>query len=177
MFIFFHYLMSVTFLIKSNFIPSQIKWFSDRNIEISEMAGGEHFSLFLESSREKVYAVGRSCSGQLGYTETCPKPGDYELNPVLVNFPDPNLKFEKVICGSTNAAALTDSGEVYVWGFADNGSLCVGRNVDCLCAPTKIDIAKRINKDLLLERKSPMKAIVHSLDLSSQHSLFVAEFS
>lgn len=155
---------------------TEVTWFSKRNIEISGFAAGEHHSIFVDASGEKVYAVGRSCSAQLGHIEPCPEPGAFELHPVLAALPESHSKIVNVVSAGFSSAALTENGEVYVWGYADNGNLCVGKNIDAICFPTKIDIARRTNKARVNEKKPPITATVHNFDLSSTHSIFVSSF-
>jgi alpha-tubulin suppressor-like RCC1 family protein len=44
----------------------------------------------------------------------------------LVQFPEPSILVSKVECGSSFTLALTDTGDMYSWGFGKSGSLGLG---------------------------------------------------
>ena len=55
-----------------------------KHVDVSQVAGGEHFTIVLDSTRTKLYGFGRTCSGQLGYTEDQPEAGSFSEKPVQI---------------------------------------------------------------------------------------------
>ena len=46
-----------------------------------------------------------------------------------------DVKIVKVECGSGHTLALSSNGEVYSWGFGDNGCLGLGPNINLSITP------------------------------------------
>ena len=157
---------------------------SFRNVEISDIAAGQHHSICLDSTGTKLYGFGRSCSGQLGHTATAPKPGSFEIEPVPIYLeydsdgnPIENPVITKIACGGNHCFALTEAGEAYSWGYGDNGALGVGRvqdESDCVCRPKKIDVTLGINNVRARNNERPVKASVKDISGGGQHSAMVA---
>ncbi|PPQ77413.1 hypothetical protein CVT25_010995 [Psilocybe cyanescens] len=97
---------------------------------VIQIVGGTHHTLFLLQSG-KVYACGRSSSGQLGLPEDDPAfkdqvDPDFVTEPVLVPFPDSDDPVVQISCGSHNNSAVTRGGSLYSWGQGVQGELGLG---------------------------------------------------
>ncbi|VDN01555.1 unnamed protein product [Thelazia callipaeda] len=64
-----------------------------------------------------VYSMGTGSKGELGHGTVCS-----EQEPRLVEHLRP-IKVVQVACGAWHSVALTDGGEVYVWGWNKCGQL------------------------------------------------------
>ncbi|PPQ65585.1 hypothetical protein CVT26_000534 [Gymnopilus dilepis] len=114
-------------------LPQKVKNLSKEELGedvVVSIQGGTHHTLFLLKSG-KVYAVGRSNSGQLGLPDDHPAfkdrvDDDFVSEPVLVPFPDPDDPVVQVSCGPHNNAAVTKSGALYTWGQGVQGELGLG---------------------------------------------------
>jgi len=116
---------------------------------IVEIAGGDHHTLFLTSDG-KVYACGRSSSGQLGLPKDHPaftdrKFPDFVPEPVLVPFPEDEDDDEEdpvvhIAAGTQNNLAVTASGVMFAWGQNTVGELGIGSDED---APTPTVVVRR----------------------------------
>ena len=106
---------------------------------------GYYHSLFLTETG-KVYGVGYSEQGQVGYNSTATT-----ANTVLINYFD-NEKVIKVAAGERHSAAITESGKLYMWGLNNNGQLGLGdttqRNIPTLVDPAKFGNEKIVDVGL-----------------------------
>ncbi|XP_031564705.1 RCC1 and BTB domain-containing protein 1-like [Actinia tenebrosa] len=98
---------------------------------ITQIACGSHHSLALTSEGE-VYAWGYNNCGQIGSgsmtNQSSPRKVASTLN---------NRKIVSVVCGQTSSLALSDTGEIFAWGYNGNGQLGVGNNTNQPC-PYKV---------------------------------------
>uniref|UniRef100_A0A6B2LL79 Uncharacterized protein n=1 Tax=Arcella intermedia TaxID=1963864 RepID=A0A6B2LL79_9EUKA len=83
-----------------------------------------------------VFGWGWGESGQLGRGNT----NDIEI-PVLVK-PLSNKRIGRISCGLSHSLAVTDTGELYVWGKGAYGRLGTGTEFDCRM-PSKLNIEKK----------------------------------
>lgn len=104
--------------------------------KVKAVDGGAHHSLCL-AGNGRMIAFGRSDSGQLGITDTIPPPGKFENIPVEVLLPgdstentDPTEPVAQISCGSNHNLAITESGNLYTWGYGDMGALGHGEEKD-----------------------------------------------
>ncbi|XP_011298019.1 RCC1 and BTB domain-containing protein 1-like [Fopius arisanus] len=102
--------------------------------KIVQIACGQTSSMALTSNGE-VYAWGNNSVGQLGI-------GTY------INQLSPNkvagltgVVIDKVICGYGHAMALSDEGDLYVWGGNGYGQLGLGSKSNA-CQPVKLSMAE-----------------------------------
>jgi alpha-tubulin suppressor-like RCC1 family protein len=160
---------------------TEISFFHGMNIK--QIAGGEHFSLCLDSTGKKLYGFGRTCSGQLGNTTTTPAVGSYEVTPVPIYLeynadgsPKANPIISQISCGGSHSFAMTEHGDVYSWGFGLSGALGVGKvgDGDCVLRPQKIDVTRGINLLNEKEGKGLVSATVQMVAGGAQHSAMVA---
>lgn len=98
------------------------------------VSGGNHFTLFLDRETNTVYAAGENVLGQLGQGVT----GFDVPVPVAVSLPEGfSETIVSVAAGQIHGSFLTESGDLYVWGFGNNGRLGLGDEDNRLVA-TKI---------------------------------------
>eukprot|EP01054_Gregarina_sp_Poly1_P006064 Gregarina_sp_Poly_1__6063@NODE_31_length_19375_cov_31_776984_g28_i0_p2_GENE_NODE_31_length_19375_cov_31_776984_g28_i0NODE_31_length_19375_cov_31_776984_g28_i0_p2_ORF_typecomplete_len683_score100_28RCC1/PF00415_18/0_027RCC1/PF00415_18/5_8e11RCC1/PF00415_18/1_5e08RCC1/PF00415_18/8_3e14RCC1/PF00415_18/1_9e17RCC1/PF00415_18/0_011RCC1/PF00415_18/2_6e12RCC1/PF00415_18/2e08RCC1/PF00415_18/2_2e08RCC1/PF00415_18/1_7e08RCC1/PF00415_18/3_1e16RCC1/PF00415_18/15RCC1_2/PF13540_6/0_0025RCC1_2/PF13540_6/2_3e06R len=120
--------------------------------EVFEVSCGTFHSLVLtkksDSSGGKVYSFGLGNHGRLGYPkqEGVPLPEDPDVEeswfadkPYRVRFGDEKTKVARISCGGDHSLALTDHGEVYVFGRGKSGVLGLG-NAECVWHPQKLDL-------------------------------------
>lgn len=160
---------------------TKIDFFDGMNIH--QIAGGEHFSICLDSTGRNLYGFGRSCSGQLGNTLTAPAAGSYKLTPVQIYLeynadgsPRENPVITEISCGSAHSFAMTEHGDIYSWGYGLMGALGVGNvgDEDCVFRPQKIDVTRGINAVRVKEGERPVSARVQMVAGGAQHSAMVA---
>jgi len=112
------------------------------NLNIVQVAAGSVHSLALTDDGD-VYSVGRSNFGQLGHGDEA-----QENTPKLIDALDsPNIV--QVAAGSVHSLAVTDDGDVYSFGFGNNGRLGHGdtdqqntpKLIDALDSPSIVQVA------------------------------------
>jgi alpha-tubulin suppressor-like RCC1 family protein len=91
--------------------------------KLKQLDGGEHHSLALSENGD-VYSFGRGNYGQLGHAseENC-------LIPKLVDTLS-GRHVVKIACGDHHSLALTDSNELYTWGYGEMLQLGNGKEAD-----------------------------------------------
>lgn len=112
---------------------------------IDRISGGMHHSLCLDSTGRRLFSFGRGDSGQLGVTDTIPDIGYCETKPVpvlLIPNETEQPEIAQVTCGGNHNLVLTDSGDVYSWGYGDMAALGHGKEKDEY-RPRKLDIRKK----------------------------------
>lgn len=98
-----------------------------KNVVLAE--GGTHHSAVLTIDGQ-VLTFGRADSGQLGTQDTC-QTGDFKDRPQLVVFPkNSNVFVRSLACGSNHAVVLTESNDIYSWGYGDMLALGNGLEQD-----------------------------------------------
>lgn len=106
--------------------------------KIEKVESGHNYSLALTTDG-KVYAWGNNYFGQLGTG------GLKSLNqPRLLD----SLDGEKIVdisCGDNFSGAVTQNGDLYTWGFGNEGQLGHGDKSDQLL-PRKIQIDQKVKK-------------------------------
>ncbi|TMW60576.1 hypothetical protein Poli38472_000618 [Pythium oligandrum] len=112
--------------LKSSNAPHRIHFFQEVGLVVQYIScGGCHSGAV--TSEGDLYMWGEAHWGQLGlpkeHVET------YEPIPTKCQVLDDNgqpVKIVKLSCGGAHTAALTDEGDVYMWGRCDSGQLGVG---------------------------------------------------
>ena len=81
----------------------------------------------------KVFSWGAAMGGQLGHDEkflinnSSNKKNFHLSKPSIISsFTDKKILINKISCGEAHSIAITNSGEVYCWGFGSNGQLGLG---------------------------------------------------
>ncbi len=162
---------------------TKLPFFHKRGIRISQIAAGEHHSLCVDSSCRRLFAFGRSDSGQLGNSDECPMPGVFEVEPVEIfldknddGTPKENPIIEEISCGSFHSFAVTADGDVWSWGSGFHGQLGIGKiEGDVKTRPVKLDVLSGINK-VRSKKDEPeyQKAKVLKVAGGSQSSALIA---
>lgn len=113
--------------LKGSTTPTRIEFFKQNGIAIDNIScGGCHSGAVTRNG--ELYMWGEAHWGQLGlqkeYTST------QQATPARCIIRDDQgreVKVVKVSCGGAHTAALTDNGEVYMWGRCDSGQLGAGQ--------------------------------------------------
>ncbi|XP_073654903.1 X-linked retinitis pigmentosa GTPase regulator isoform X11 [Tursiops truncatus] len=87
----------------------------------------------------KVYAAGGNTEGQLGLGDT------EERNTFhLISFFTSQHKIKQLSAGSNTSAALTEDGELFMWGDNSEGQIGL-QNITSICVPHQVTIGKPIS--------------------------------
>lgn len=133
---------------------------------IVQVSGGEHFSLALTADRKRLYSFGRGDYGQLGIGVM--GTGEFEANPVLVAFPKA-VVITDVEAGPLHAMAISETHEVYTWGFNTQGN--TGHTTlddEDVYRPLNLDLMTYLNSDNKLGG-----CHVHGVSGGTQHALML----
>lgn len=97
----------------------RIPYFVDKNINIVKIAAGYETGYAL-SDKGKVYAWGRGLEGQMGNGTNSLS----NLSPVEVQIPNEIVDFYPAKANQAHHVAAVDiNGDVWMWGYADNGRI------------------------------------------------------
>uniref|UniRef100_A0A667YXT2 Regulator of chromosome condensation (RCC1) and BTB (POZ) domain containing protein 1 n=1 Tax=Myripristis murdjan TaxID=586833 RepID=A0A667YXT2_9TELE len=103
----------------STIVPKKLDFLSGRKVISLSYGSGPHILLATEDG--ELFAWGHNGYSQLGNGTT-----NQGVAPVLVSANLLNKKVTEVACGSHHSMALTDSGEVYAWGYNNCGQVGSG---------------------------------------------------
>ncbi|XP_072300864.1 RCC1 and BTB domain-containing protein 1-like isoform X2 [Eucyclogobius newberryi] len=103
----------------STIVPKKLDFLSGKKVVDFSYGSGPHVLLATEDG--ELFAWGHNGYSQLGNGTT-----NQGISPVLVSANIINKKVTKVACGSHHSMALTDSGEVYAWGYNNCGQVGSG---------------------------------------------------
>ncbi|KAJ9558736.1 hypothetical protein OSB04_013350 [Centaurea solstitialis] len=139
--------------LESKWRPALCSAFGDGNLR--EIACGGAHTLFLTDAGN-VYAAGLNDYGQLGLSDG----RSYTLDPLEVSgLPEDIVK---ISAGYYHSSAITESGELYMWGKNSSGQLGLGRKAaKVIPVPNKVDFLNEV----------PVKMAA----LGSDHSIAVTE--
>ena len=99
-----------------------------KDMKITYVSVGYYFALYL-TNEGKVYSAGYNDYGNLGLQH---KKTDTYRKPTLIEFfVDNGLKIIRLATGTHHALALTESGQVYSWGYNSNGQVGNGTTSSC----------------------------------------------
>lgn len=109
---------------------------------VVEIVGGEHHTLFLTSAG-RVFACGRSESGQLGLSDDHEafkdrENEDYIAEPQHVVFPESDDPVRSIAVGTHSNMAVTEGGALFSWGEGSQSELGLGADMDCAKTPTVV---------------------------------------
>ncbi|CAD2092065.1 UVB-resistance protein UVR8 homologue, putative [Plasmodium vinckei brucechwatti] len=104
--------------------PKKIEAFNNDNSEFINICCGEQHSLALTKSG-KVYGCGKGEFGRLGKGNH----GDQLFFEEIDYFVNNNIIIKDIACGNSFSAALSNNGEVYVWGRNDYGQLGIENSI------------------------------------------------
>lgn len=134
-------------------------------MHITRVAAGEYHSLFLDITGLNLWSCGRSDSGQLGITDTVPEPDSKVTTLEPVYFEHVIQPIVKIVGGGNSSMALTMDGNVYAWGFAQEGALGLGFDGESYAVEPR---PRRLEK-------LPEKGMCIDVALGSQHSMFLLD--
>lgn len=90
----------------------------------------------------KLYSWGSNRYGQLGVSGT----NTYKLNkPTQIHVPHSVTKVVNFTCGEEHSALLTDKGEVFTWGYGNDGQLG-HQDRQNLTQPRKLNFEQKVSK-------------------------------
>uniref|UniRef100_A0A452USJ7 X-linked retinitis pigmentosa GTPase regulator n=1 Tax=Ursus maritimus TaxID=29073 RepID=A0A452USJ7_URSMA len=87
----------------------------------------------------KVYAAGGNNEGQLGLGDT-----DERNSFHLISFFTCQRKIKQLSAGSNTSAALTEDGELFMWGDNSEGQIGL-KNITNVCVPQQVTVGKPIS--------------------------------
>ncbi|XP_032739035.1 X-linked retinitis pigmentosa GTPase regulator isoform X2 [Lontra canadensis] len=87
----------------------------------------------------KVYAAGGNNEGQLGLGDT-----DERNSFHLISFFTSQRKIKQLSAGSNTSAALTEDGELFMWGDNSEGQIGL-KNITNVCIPQQVTVGKPIS--------------------------------
>ncbi|KAL4561348.1 hypothetical protein LXL04_033513 [Taraxacum kok-saghyz] len=139
--------------VESKWRPALCSAFGDGNLR--EIACGGAHTLFLTDAGN-VYASGLNDCGQLGVSDG----RGYTIDPLEVSGLPNNIV--KVSAGYYHSSAITESGELYMWGKNSSGQLGLGKKAGkVIPVPSKVEFLNGV----------PIKMAA----LGSDHSISVTE--
>lgn len=106
--------------------------------KILKIVGGACHTIFLTD--EACYSCGSNKNGQLGNSST-----EDSLNFIKVHIPEEETIID-VTCSWNSCMALTESGNVYVWGSNLNGQLGLEMSVKSMNKPFKLNLEEKVVK-------------------------------
>ncbi|XP_048720083.1 X-linked retinitis pigmentosa GTPase regulator isoform X5 [Caretta caretta] len=116
-------------------IPSKFWFKNDKPLYMS--CGDEHTAIVTE--RGHVYAAGGNSEGQLGLGDT------EERNTFhLISFFTNQYKIKQLAAGSYTSAALTEDGQLFVWGDNSEGQIGLAGEAS-VCVPCQVDVGKPVS--------------------------------
>ncbi|XP_012252206.2 RCC1 and BTB domain-containing protein 1-like isoform X2 [Athalia rosae] len=127
---------------------------------IVDIACGSHHSMALTDDGE-VYAWGQNNCGQVGSGISSHQGVPRKVNSALTG-----KKVVSIFCGQTSSVAVTESGDVYGWGYNGVGQLGIGSYVN-QPNPTKVSALSGV----VIEKVACGYA--HTLALSDEGTLYV----
>ncbi|XP_055293963.1 X-linked retinitis pigmentosa GTPase regulator isoform X2 [Moschus berezovskii] len=106
--------------------------------KVKFVACGRNHTLVLTGDG-KVYATGGNNEGQLGLGDTDERSAFH-----LISFFTSQHKIKQLSAGSNTSAALTEDGELFMWGDNSEGQIGL-QNITNICVPHQVTIGKPIS--------------------------------
>ncbi|XP_043284859.1 RCC1 and BTB domain-containing protein 1-like isoform X3 [Venturia canescens] len=100
--------------------------------KVVNIACGQSSSMAVTNYGE-VYGWGNDSVGQLGTSKYVNQPNPHKVGGLS------GIVIEKVVCGYSHTLALSDEGELFVWGGNAYGQLGLGTKVNS-CVPVKLNV-------------------------------------
>ncbi|KAM9669003.1 X-linked retinitis pigmentosa GTPase regulator isoform 4-T4 [Dama dama] len=116
--------------------PTCVKAFKPEKVKF--VACGRNHTLVLTGGG-KVYATGGNNEGQLGLGDTDERSAFH-----LISFFTSQHKIKQLSAGSNSSAALTEDGELFMWGDNSEGQIGL-QNITNICVPHQVTIGKPIS--------------------------------
>ncbi|XP_077673343.1 X-linked retinitis pigmentosa GTPase regulator-like isoform X7 [Eretmochelys imbricata] len=116
--------------------PTCIKALKPEKVKLAA-CGRNHTLVYTE--RGHVYAAGGNSEGQLGLGDT------EERNTFhLISFFTNQYKIKQLAAGSYTSAALTEDGQLFVWGDNSEGQIGLAGEAS-VCVPCQVDVGKPVS--------------------------------
>ncbi|KAF5296640.1 hypothetical protein FQR65_LT10180 [Abscondita terminalis] len=109
---------------------------------IKKVACGREHCLILDELG-KVYSFGRSSRGQLGHGHL-----EDELEPKIVEALD-GIKMKMISAGGWHSCAISEEGDLYVWGWNSNGQLGLNESINVMASPHVVDFDGEMNANVV----------------------------
>lgn len=111
-------------------VPTRVRRFAEAGEKVKQVACGAQHSLVL-TAEGRLYSTGKGDFGRLGRGDTSDELEFEEIDYFLeardsVFEPDRAAEIVKVDAGNNFSAAMSSSGELWVWGRNDHGQLGLG---------------------------------------------------
>uniref|UniRef100_F1MD33 Retinitis pigmentosa GTPase regulator n=2 Tax=Bos TaxID=9903 RepID=F1MD33_BOVIN len=116
--------------------PTCIKALKPEKVKF--VACGRNHTLILTGGGQ-VYATGGNNEGQLGLGDTDERSAFH-----LISFFTSQHKIKQLSAGSNTSAALTEDGELFMWGDNSEGQIGL-QNITNICVPHQVTIGKPIS--------------------------------
>ncbi|XP_040122245.1 X-linked retinitis pigmentosa GTPase regulator isoform X2 [Oryx dammah] len=116
--------------------PTCIKALKPEKVKL--VACGRNHTLVLTGGG-KVYATGGNNEGQLGLGDTDERSAFH-----LISFFTSQHKIKQLSAGSNTSAALTEDGELFMWGDNSEGQIGL-QNITNICVPHQVTVGKPIS--------------------------------
>ncbi|XP_022363525.1 X-linked retinitis pigmentosa GTPase regulator [Enhydra lutris kenyoni] len=116
--------------------PTCVKALKPEKVKFA--ACGRNHTL-VSTEEGKVYAAGGNNEGQLGLGDT-----DERNSFHLISFFTSQRKIKQLSAGSNTSAALTEDGELFMWGDNSEGQIGL-KNITNVCVPQQVTVGKPIS--------------------------------
>ena len=90
-----------------------------------------------------IYSWGWNEHGQLGHSAGPQAPSTVPL-PTLIENSDNSLNFATISCGARHSAAVTEDGQLYMWGWNEYGQLGNGQTEGISALPFPVKLLSRV---------------------------------
>ncbi|XP_064007999.1 X-linked retinitis pigmentosa GTPase regulator isoform X2 [Pogoniulus pusillus] len=116
--------------------PTCIKALKPEKTKLA-VCGRNHTLVYTEKGN--VYAAGGNSEGQLGLGDT-----EERTTFHLISFFTNQHKIKQLAAGSYTSAAVTEDGQLFVWGDNSEGQLGLADEA-CVCVPCQVDVGKPVS--------------------------------
>ncbi|XP_073214419.1 X-linked retinitis pigmentosa GTPase regulator-like isoform X7 [Lepidochelys kempii] len=116
--------------------PTCIKALKPEKVKLAA-CGRNHTLVYTE--RGHVYAAGGNSEGQLGLGDTEERNAFH-----LISFFTNQYKIKQLAAGSYTSAALTEDGQLFVWGDNSEGQIGLAGEAS-VCLPCQVDVGKPVS--------------------------------
>ncbi|XP_032075384.1 X-linked retinitis pigmentosa GTPase regulator isoform X2 [Thamnophis elegans] len=115
--------------------PTCVKVLKPEKVKLAA-CGRNHTLIYTEKGN--LYATGCNSEGQLGLEGTEERSAFH-----LVNYFTSQHKIEQLAAGSYTSAALTEDGQLFMWGDNSEGQIGLGNEANT-CVPHQVDVGKPV---------------------------------
>uniref|UniRef100_A0A8C5SM07 Retinitis pigmentosa GTPase regulator n=1 Tax=Laticauda laticaudata TaxID=8630 RepID=A0A8C5SM07_LATLA len=115
--------------------PTCVKVLKPEKVKLA-VCGRNHTLIYTEKGN--LYATGGNSEGQLGLGGTEERSAFH-----LVNYFTSQHKIKQLAAGSYTSAALTEDGQLFMWGDNSEGQIGLGNEANA-CVPHQVDVGKPV---------------------------------